>query len=227
VLAIASQRFDLAAGRLGAALARNTAVHDRDLVRISARLTPGLLSRPYQLKAERLADQSRRLSAALIRNAEIHGRDLSRISARFGPSLLDRPQRLLAERLSDRVRRLDVAIQRLRGEATRRARLPELGARLNQAVHVRIRRDGERIASLGQMLETLNPMRPLAPGLARVFAADGSLVKGAADLSAGDAVRLVFADGDRGAVVTGPASGGSKPAKPAKAKTAAEQGDLF
>ena len=53
------------------------------------------------------------------------------------------------------------------------------------------------------------------------------------------ASRLVFADGDRGAVVTGAAGGGApsaaqgaaqspaKPARPAKAKTPAAQGDLF
>ena len=35
MLGLASQRFDLAAGRLGAALERNAAAHERDLVRIS------------------------------------------------------------------------------------------------------------------------------------------------------------------------------------------------
>ena len=188
VLAIASQRFDLAAGRLGAALSRNTAVHERDFVRFSARLTPGLLRRPYQMKAERLADQSRRLSAA---------------------------------------------VDRVREHAAARARLPELALRLKQALRARLGREAERTSSLGQLLGSLDPDRPLKRGFARVHAADGSLLHRAADLSAGDAVRLVFADGDRGAVVTGAAgggghgNGGAKPAKPAKAKTAAEQGDLF
>jgi exodeoxyribonuclease VII large subunit len=183
VLAIASQRFDLAAGRLGAALSRNTSVHERDLVRVAARLTPGLLNRPYQLKAERLADQSRRLTAA---------------------------------------------VGRVRDHTARRARLPELGARMAQALRIRLKREAERTGSLGQLLASLNPDRPLQRGFARVHLPDGTLAHRAADLSAGDAVRLVFADGDRGAVVTGAAGGASpKPAKPAKAKAPAEQGDLF
>jgi len=187
VLAIASQRFDLAAGRLGAALSRNTAVHERDLVRTSARLTPGLLKRPYLLKAERLTDQSRRLNAA---------------------------------------------VGRVREHAARRARLPELALRLQQALRARLVREAERTASLGQLLASLDPNRPLKRGFARVHAADGSLVRRAADLSAADAVRLVFADGERGAVVTdgtaqGTAQDMAKPAKPAKAKTPAGQGDLF
>jgi exodeoxyribonuclease VII large subunit len=180
VLALASQRFDLAAGRLGAALSRNTAVHERELVRAASRLTPGLLNRPYQLKAERLADQSRRLAAA---------------------------------------------VARVRDHTVRRARLPELAARMKQALRIRLIREEERTSRLGQLLASLNPDRPLQRGFARVHLADGTLAQRAADLSAGDAVRLVFADGDRGAVVTGAA--GAKPAKPAKAKAPAEQGDLF
>src|SRR5690606_37728615 len=46
LLALASQRFDLASGRLGAALERNTAVHERDFTRWASRLNAGLLDRP-------------------------------------------------------------------------------------------------------------------------------------------------------------------------------------
>jgi exodeoxyribonuclease VII large subunit len=185
VLALASQSFDLVAGRLGAALSRNTSAHERELVRAAARLTPGLLNRPYKLKTERLADQSRRMAAAVLRVNE---------------------------------------------HAARRARLPELKARLEQALRIRLRREAERTTSLGQLLASLNPDRPLKLGFARVHAADGSLVRKAADLGAGDAVRMVFQDGERSAVVTG-AGGVAAAPKAAKAaakpKTPAEQGDLF
>ncbi|NEX94902.1 exodeoxyribonuclease VII large subunit, partial [Caulobacter sp. 17J65-9] len=40
LLAMASQRFDLVAGRLASALERNTAAHERDLLRWASRLTP-------------------------------------------------------------------------------------------------------------------------------------------------------------------------------------------
>jgi exodeoxyribonuclease VII large subunit len=70
ILALASQRFDLAAGRLGAALQRNTAVHERELVRTTARFTPALLERPRTLKAQRVAELGARLAPATLRRLE-------------------------------------------------------------------------------------------------------------------------------------------------------------
>jgi exodeoxyribonuclease VII large subunit len=78
VLALASQRFDLAAGRLGAALQRNTAVHERDLVRTVSRFTPALLERPRALKAERLGGFAVRLEAA-ARRAPQRAADTARL----------------------------------------------------------------------------------------------------------------------------------------------------
>ncbi len=83
LLALASQRFDLAAGRLAAGLTRNVAAHERDLLRASARLTPLLLNRPAAVKAERLAALGPRLIAAT-------GRLLERREER-----LERAERLL------------------------------------------------------------------------------------------------------------------------------------
>jgi len=70
ILALASQRFDLAAGRLGAALHRNAAVHERELVRTTTRFTPALLERPRALKAQRLAELAARLAPATLRRLE-------------------------------------------------------------------------------------------------------------------------------------------------------------
>ncbi|HEY4030331.1 MAG TPA: exodeoxyribonuclease VII large subunit [Caulobacteraceae bacterium] len=70
ILALASQRFDLAAGRLGAALQRNTAVHERELVRTTARFTTALLERPRAQKAQRVAELSARLAPATLRRLE-------------------------------------------------------------------------------------------------------------------------------------------------------------
>ena len=67
LLGPASQRFDLASGRLAAALERNVAVHERDLARAGARLAPGLLDRPRRAKADRLVELSGRLDAAAAR----------------------------------------------------------------------------------------------------------------------------------------------------------------
>jgi exodeoxyribonuclease VII large subunit len=97
ILGLASQRYDLAAGRLAAGLERNAAAHERDLMRVSARLNPALLHRPARLRAERLGDLSRRLDAAVVRAQSTAARrgGLEALSARLGAALarrLDRAQ---------------------------------------------------------------------------------------------------------------------------------------
>jgi exodeoxyribonuclease VII large subunit len=185
LLAFASQRHDLAAGRLRAALERNTAVHERELVRTTTRLTPGLLDRPRRLKAERLAEVTGRLHAAAGRSA---------------------------------------------ARAAQGARLPALGLRLDAAAARALGAAGERLDRLEQLRRSLNPDRPLERGFARVHAADGGLIRMADELASGDAVRLVFKDGARGATVDG---GGDPPRPPVvKRRTkapavAVAQGSLF
>src|SRR5579863_1833424 len=132
VLAIATQRFDLSAGRLSAALARNAAVHERDLAGIGARLNPALLARRRQAMAEQLAGIARRLPLAADR---------------------------------------------------------------------RLKRASEGLIALDKLRLTLDPNRPLERGFARVHHAAGPLVRSADSLTAGEAVKLVFRDGERGAVV--------------------------
>ena len=159
LLALKRQRFDLVAGRLDAALEKNASLHERALLRTTARLTPGLLDRPRRLKAERLEG---------------------------------------------------------------------LVARLAPAVERRLERAAERLANVEKLRRSFNPDGPLQRGFARVHRADGHLARSAAALEAGEAVRLVFADGARGAVVDAPASGAAGKPKPAKAPaTARDQGDLF
>ena len=70
LLALASQRFDHASSRLGAGLERNVAAHRIELTRTSARLSPGLLDRPRQLNARRLAETSARVEPAFRRGLE-------------------------------------------------------------------------------------------------------------------------------------------------------------
>ena len=155
LLAMARQRYDLAASRLGSGLERNAAAHERDLLRVSARLSPALLDRPRRLRAERLREFALRLYPAVLR-----GLDRSR----------------------------------------------------------------ERLGGLAKLHASLDPDRPLHRGFARVHRNDGALVRSAGALASGDGVRLVFADGDKAAVIDGPRS-----ARPAPRPTAGEtpQGDLF
>jgi len=79
LLAFARQRHDLVAGRLAAALERNAAVHERRLVRTTARLSPALLERPRLRAAERVAALSARLDRAADRTLADEARRLSRL----------------------------------------------------------------------------------------------------------------------------------------------------
>ena len=158
MLALARQRFDLAAGRLGAALEKNAAVHERRLAGVAGRLSPGLLQRPIQAKTDRLADLWRRL-----------------------PPALDR----------------------------------------------RLVRAGEILTSLDKLRQSLNPDGPLKRGFARVHRQDGALARHAGELEAGEAVRLVFQDGARGAVVDGEPRPARRAAERAAKPGGAAQGDLF
>ena len=158
ILALANQRFDLAAGRLSAALQKNAAAHERDLIRVAGRFSPGLLDRPRRLKAERVADLWNRLPPAMER---------------------------------------------------------------------RLARASETLGNLDKLRQSFNPDGPLKRGFARVHHAEGNLARAAGDLKPGEAVRLVFHDGERGAVVAGGA-GSAPTARPArKPGGGADQSDLF
>ncbi|WP_174301675.1 exodeoxyribonuclease VII large subunit [Caulobacter sp. S45] len=100
LLAVASQRYDLAAGRLTAALERNASAHERALTRASARLTPALLQAPTRAKAERLANLAVRLGVAGSRLPEAATR-----RARL-PELGQRADAAVRRRLSRAAERL-------------------------------------------------------------------------------------------------------------------------
>ena len=161
LLAIATQRLDLASGRLGAALTANVAAHRQDLTAKSSSLKPRLLTSSIEVKA----------------------RTLEALTGRLAP-------------------------------LARRA--------LTQA--------GDRLGAVEKLRLSLNPDGPLSRGFARVAGADGRLVRSAGALHAGDAVKLVFHDGDRVAVIDGAALASSSPprkAPPQVRPPGAEQGRLF
>ena len=61
------ERTEGLGGRLGVALARNAAIHRQELSRVGARLSPRLLDRPNQQRAQRLVEISARLDPAVKR----------------------------------------------------------------------------------------------------------------------------------------------------------------
>jgi exodeoxyribonuclease VII large subunit len=70
LLAIATQRLDIAAGRLGAGLQRNVSAHAQALAGPAALLKPGLLERPVALKRQRLTEISARLRPIVTRRLQ-------------------------------------------------------------------------------------------------------------------------------------------------------------
>jgi exodeoxyribonuclease VII large subunit len=70
MLRLAEQRFDIVSGRLGAGLARNAAVHERELVRVASRLSPLLLQRPQAVQKQRLDGVAARLHPGVARGLE-------------------------------------------------------------------------------------------------------------------------------------------------------------
>jgi exodeoxyribonuclease VII large subunit len=91
---MAGQRFNLAASRLSAGLQKNAAAHERDLVRVSGRLSPLLLQRPQRVQGERLTALAARLAPAFARGlarTEERLASLSKLYAAVNPNLpLDR-----------------------------------------------------------------------------------------------------------------------------------------
>ena len=143
-----------------------------------------------ELAEQRLGLAGNRLAAGLTRNVGAHETRLARISGRLQPGLLSRPRE------------------------ARSTALLGLTLRMRPALDRSLIRSGERLAALAARLKSADPGAPLARGFARVHRTDGALVREGAGLRAGEAVRLVFADVERGAVIEPPAS-------------APQQGDLF
>jgi exodeoxyribonuclease VII large subunit len=198
LLALATQRLDIASGRLGAGLQRNVAAHAQALAGPGAALKRGLLDQPIARKGQRVAELYARLGPVVARRLQ---RDSERLAA------LERQQRGL----------LDAPLVRSA------QRVEELGARLAPIVARRLQREAERLASLDRQREVLNPELPLDRGYALVARGDGSLALSARALKPAEVITLRFKDGERGAMVDGAPIRRTARSRP----DAPGQGDLF
>ncbi|WP_397421856.1 exodeoxyribonuclease VII large subunit [Phenylobacterium sp.] len=91
LLRLAEQRFDIVSGRLGAGLARNAAVHERELVRVASRLTPLLLQRPQATQKLRLDTLTARLRPSIDRRLERLSERLESLAKLYASVDPDRP----------------------------------------------------------------------------------------------------------------------------------------
>ena len=134
LLAIATQRLDIASGRLTAALGACVASHRHDLTVIASPLKSTLLQRPIEVKTDRLL---------------------------------------------------------------------ALGGRLAPAIDRKLATAADRLSTLEKLRVSFNPDGPLSRGFARIHGENGRLARSAGSLKSGEAVKLVFLDGDRAAVIDG------------------------
>jgi len=88
---LAAQRFGIVSGRLGAGLAKNAAAHERDLVRVTSRLSPLLLQRPQAVQKTRLDGVVQRLQPAMQRGVERLAERLSSVAKLYVSVDPDRP----------------------------------------------------------------------------------------------------------------------------------------
>jgi exodeoxyribonuclease VII large subunit len=166
-----------------------------------------VLPRPELLFAQprqRFDTAAEKLSGALRRNLAAHGADLAKKAALLRP-------RVISARI----------------EQTRE-RITALDARARRAHATHHAAAARALSGLSRVLDSISYKSVLARGFALVRGEDGKLRRRAGVLAAGEALTLVFADGEAAAV----AAGKPGPEKPAKAKkpggdSKKYQGSLF
>lgn len=191
------ERITTLDGRLRNGLVRGLERRRTELRAAAAKLprVEALLQIPRQ-RYDRAAE---RLIAALVANTRAARSKLDRIAARLRPEALAQ----------------DIA--------RRREHLARTTARLKPAVARAIEVQRRHLDAAARMLESLSHKSVLARGFVMVHREDGSLVRAAKELNAGDVIDLTFADDHKKAVIDPPAE--MKPK--AKAKPGGDQGSLF
>ena len=194
------ERVETLGARLGSGLLRGQDRRRADLRAAIARLPRAdLLLGPVQQRFDRAAE---RLARGLTANAQSAQNRLERLAGRLRPEALTRDIARRAERVEERA------------------------ARLRDRMARRLADEDKHVRHAARLLETLSHKSALSRGFALVQRPDGSLVRRAGDLAAGDALRLSFVDGQTGVTV---GSGGEAPRPKSKPRRDDEggQGALF
>lgn len=209
ILALPRQRFDAAEKRLSRALIANTRAHALRFARVSSRLRIGTIRERLGRQRQRLGETGARAGQALLANTRAHTLRLARVSARLRPAAL-------AERI---VR----ASERASG----------LEARARQALGNRVLMSRRRLDGAGKLLVSLSYQSVLARGYAVVRNAEGTMIRSAARIAAGDRLEIELQDGRvaaeaRGGAGTAEQGPGTRPARsPAGKAKGSDQGSLF
>lgn len=145
-------------------------------------------------RLEQLAQRLDRSAGRLVSPAQRLQRQQERLLAL--QTALQRAQALRLERGQQRVARLaDRLVSPARTLQHQRARVDHLAAALHQAQARRLERMSQRVQTAAAQLRALGPQETLARGYAIARAANGSIVRDAATLTAGQALTVSFAQG--------------------------------
>jgi exodeoxyribonuclease VII large subunit len=185
-------------GRLKNGLVRGLERRRTELRAAAAKLPR--LETLFQLPQQRFDRAAERLNSALLANTRAAQSKLDRVAARLRPEAV----------AQDIVRR--------------REHLARTTARLAPAMRRALEGQRRHLEGAARMLESLSHKSVLARGFVMVHREDGTLVRAAKDLNAGDVVDLTFADDHKKAVVDPPAEAGRAKGKP---KPGGDQGSLF
>ncbi|QGZ94484.1 exodeoxyribonuclease VII large subunit [Terricaulis silvestris] len=194
------ERVTSADGRL-----KNGLVRGLERRRTELRAAAGKLPRLetlFQIPQQRFDRAAERLNAALVANTRAAQSKLDRVAARLRPEAL----------VQDIARRHD--------------HLVRTTARLQPAIKRTLEGHRKHLDGATRMLESLSHKSVLARGFVMVHRDDGTLVRAAKDLNAGDVIDLTFADDHKKAVIDPPADGAAKP-KGKSTKPGGDQGQLF
>lgn len=213
------ERVEGAQTRLAGALGRTL-----ERRRFETRAASARLPRPEALLGyarQRFDRSGERLGLALAANARAAEAHFQRAVARLRPQALQ----LDLDRRGKRVAELFARIERLARQqlAQRAQRADEMLLRLAPLPQRGLDSRGAALSSVARMLETLSHRSVLARGYALARGPDGSVVRSAQGLMAGDGLELEFADGAVPVLVTK----GAPPAKKREKGGVADQGNLF
>jgi exodeoxyribonuclease VII large subunit len=162
-----------------------------------------VLPRADQLFAQprqRFDHASDKLVSALRRNLQEHGKAFAKIAALLRPKPIATHIGVCGERAE------------------------RLGQRLLRSQTARIAQAQRHVESLSRLLGGVSYRGALERGFALVRGSDGRVRRRAAQVASGEALSLIFADGDIAAVADGTPSAPKPKAKP---KAGGTQGDLF
>jgi exodeoxyribonuclease VII large subunit len=189
----------------------------------------------FALARQRLDHATARLPRALIANTQIDRVKFSRIAGRVVPSLLSAHLERRRERLNTLQGRLATALKvycdtRLTGIARHRERVNAFGERSLRAIQNLIDNRDLRTERAGQLLTAFSYRGVLERGFALVRDRDGSPLRRAAAIQAGQGLDIEFADGRARATSDGaPAITPVVPPRPRRRRTGGGegQGNLF